>query len=168
MTDNEIKNKMKEITYGWVDVNGNKHEDVDASYATLYRLQGPESLLTSKYGVCWDQVELERYYFSLSNYEFKTYIIVYFKDDTYPSHTFLIYKKENKYCWIENAYQKYIGIHEYSSLNEALTDVKEKFILDLKAPFDPDYLRIYEYEKPNYDITPDEFYKETTQNMLSI
>ena len=74
----------------------------------------------------------------------------------------------NKYCWIENAYQKYIGIHEYSSLNEALTDVKEKFILDLKAPFDPDYLRIYEYEKPNYDITPDEFYKETTKNSISI
>lgn len=79
MTDIEIENKMKEITYGWVDVDGNKHEEVDETYATLYRLQGPESLLTSKCGVCWDQVELERYYFSLSNYEFKTYIIVILK-----------------------------------------------------------------------------------------
>lgn len=168
MTDIEIENKMKEITYGWVDVNGNKHIDVDETYATLYRLQAPEYLLISKCGVCWDQVELERYYFSFSDYEFKTYIIVYFKDNTYPSHTFLIYKNMNKYCWLENAYQKYIGIHEYSSLNEALTDVKEKFILDLKAPFDPDYLRIYEYEKPNYDITPDEFFKETTKNPINI
>ena len=90
MTDIEIENKMKEITYGWVDVNGNKHIDVDETYATLYRLQAPEYLLISKCGVCWDQVELERYYFSFSDYEFKTYIIVYFKDNTYPSHTFLI------------------------------------------------------------------------------
>ena len=48
MTDIEILNKMKEITYGWVDVDGNKHEDVDASYATLYRLQSPDCLLISK------------------------------------------------------------------------------------------------------------------------
>ena len=39
MTDIEILNKMKEITYGWVDVDGNKHIDVDETYATLYRLQ---------------------------------------------------------------------------------------------------------------------------------
>lgn len=168
MTDIEIENKMKEVTYGWVDVNGIKHKDVDDLYATLYRLQAPDSLLISKCGVCWDQVELERYYFTLSNYEFKTYIIVYFKDDTYPSHTFLIYKKENKYCWLENAYQKYVGIHEYANLNEALTDIKEKFTLDLDSSFDSDYLKMYEYTTPNYNITADEFFKETTKNSITI
>ncbi len=45
--------------------------------------------------------------------------------------------------------KKYIGIHEYSTLNEALTDVKEKFILDLKTPFDPDYLKFMNMKHQN-------------------
>ena len=123
--------------------------NVDETYATLYRLQGPESLLTSKCGVCWDQVELERYYFSLSNYEFKTYIIVYFKDDTYPSHTFLIYKIDNDYYCFEHSWEKYRGIRKYSSENSASNDIKEKFINDeLNNNYDDTNLFIFKYSKP--------------------
>ena len=154
---------MKEITYGWVDVNGNKHIDVDETYATLYRLQAPEYLLISKCGVCWDQVELDRYYFSLSNYEFKTYIIVYFKDDTYPSHTFLIYQDNNYYYWFEHSWNKYKGIHKYKTKEELLLDVKNKFINENNYVSKGASFYIYSYKKPPYHIKCMDFYNYITR-----
>ena len=159
MTDIEIENKMKEITYGWVDVNGNKHIDVDETYATLYRLQGPESLLTSKCGVCWDQVELERYYFKGNDWNIKTYFLVYYDGDKCPTHTFLTFEKNNKYYWFEHSWERFRGIHEYESLKKMLLDIRNKFI---KHELNNDYvsknLVLHEYKKPKYHISVQEFY----------
>ena len=84
--------------------------------------------LKNKIGVCWDQVELERYYFKGNDWNVKTYFIVHDDGDKCPTHTFLTYEKSNKYYWFEHSWKRFRGIHEYNSLKELLKDIKAKFI----------------------------------------
>ena len=54
-----------------------------------YFLQTPEQLLESKYGICYDQVELAKKWFLDNGYD----VFTYFSDC--HNHTILIYKDKN-------------------------------------------------------------------------
>lgn len=123
--ENDIMNIMNDIKYGYLDINGNIHYVIDKDFESLYTLQSPGETLNNKVGVCWDQVELERYLFDKKNIKFNTYFIVYYSDNICPTHTFLIYKIDNDYYWFEHSWEKYRGIRKYSSENIALNDIKE-------------------------------------------
>ena len=126
----EIMEKMEQIQYGWVDKSHKIHKTVNNDFSESYRLQSPKEVIKSGFGVCWDQVELERYYFKGNNLNIKTYFLVYYDNDKCPSHTFLTFEKDGKYYWFEHSYKKYRGIHEYNSKKELLIDVREsRFIL---------------------------------------
>ena len=92
----EIMELMKDIEYGWVDKHNNKHSVVNEKYAKNYILQSPNEIIKNKIGVCWDQVELERYFFKGNDWNVKTYFIVHDDGDKCPTHTFLTYEKNNK------------------------------------------------------------------------
>lgn len=156
----EIMNLMEKIHYGWIDSNKKSHQIVDNTYSEKYRLQSPTELIKNKLGVCWDQVELERYYFQKTNFLFETYFIVYYDGDKCPTHTFLIFHKNDHYYWFEHSYEKFRGIHEYSSKKELLLDVKNKFVHDgLEENYNSDNLMLFEYQLPKYHLTVAEFYK---------
>lgn len=116
----EIMNLMKNIEYGWIDKNNNKHNFVDETYSNNYILQSPNEVIKNKIGVCWDQVELERYYFKGNDWNIKTYFLVYYDGDKCPTHTFLTFEKNNKYYWFEHSWERFRGIHEYESLKKML------------------------------------------------
>lgn len=81
--------------------------------------------------------------------EFKTYFIVHYDDDKCPTHTFLIYKENNKYYWFEHSWEKYRGIKAFDTEIDALKDIKEKFIKDeLNNKYNSMNLCIYEYSTP--------------------
>ena len=149
---------MNDIKYGYLDINGNIHYVIDKDFESLYKLQSPGETLNNKVGVCWDQVELERYLFAKKNIKFNTYFIVYYSDNICPTHTFLIYKIDNDYYWFEHSWEKYRGIRKYSSENSALNDIKEKFINDELNNYDDTNLFIFKYSKPRYGINLLEFY----------
>lgn len=160
MNEQKIMNIMESISYGWVDIHGNIHNEVDNIFNSNYKLQSPNQILNSKVGVCWDQVELERYYFEQTNLIFKTYFIVHYDNNKCPTHTFLIYNKNNKIYWFEHSWNKYKGIHEYNNINELLKDIKQKFITtELNNNYNSSNLVIYEYTKPKYGIGVLDFYK---------
>lgn len=160
----EIMNTMETIEYGFKDINGNNIID-SKSFNKEYYLQTPNELLESKYGICWDQVELERYLFNKYNINNKTYFIFLKNNTTIPSHTFLTYQDNNKYYWFEHSWNKYKGIHEYNSIKELLNDINIKFIQE----YGNYKTYIYEYNKPNYHITCNEFYKYIeTQKYIDI
>lgn len=147
---NKLIETMDKIEYGFLDVNGDKHLGTLEGFVDLYRLQSPKSVLENKVGVCWDQVELERYLLDEEQIEHWTFFIVQYTDNICPTHTFIIYKdKENgKYVWFEHSWESMRGVYTYDSLEEALKDVKSKYIEDqLKDAYDEDRLVIYEYEK---------------------
>ena len=98
----EINEIMDEIKYGYVDINNEIHPKFDRDIQFKYRLQSPEELKKSKYGVCFDQVELQRALFK--GYDFTTYFIVYLKEsEKVHTHTFLVYTDNNKYFLYEHA-----------------------------------------------------------------
>lgn len=160
MTIEEIISIMQDISYGWKDKYNNIHFKIDDSFSKNYILQSPKETLSSKTGVCWDQVELERYLFSKMNLLFKTYFIVHYDKDKCSTHTFLTYHKNNKAYWFEHAWTKFQGIHEYNNTNELIEDIKQKFIItELNNNYNSNNLVIYEYTKPTYGIGVSEFYK---------
>lgn len=155
-----IMNFMEDISYGWVDKNNCKHYKVDDTFSDNYVLQDPASTIYTKVGICWDQVELERYYFGTSYDNIKTYFIVHYDGKNCPTHTFLTYKKDNHFYWFEHSWTIFKGIHEYNSLKELLTDARDKFIkYELHNGYDEMSLVINEYEKPRSGISVQEFYK---------
>lgn len=91
---------MKDIKY-----DNNANEDT-------YIVKTPKELLKTKSGICYDQVELEREYLTKHNYEFKTFFIYPWKNEKrlIPTHTFLIFKENNKYYWFEYSWESYRGI----------------------------------------------------------
>ena len=163
MTINEIMNKLESINYGVLDKNNNNIMDDEASekkFNKIYRLLSAEDLLDKGYGVCWDQVELERKLIQDSNIDCETYFI-YIDDKNYlPSHTFLVYEEDNHYYWFEHSWYDQKGIYKYNSKNELINDVKKKFLLSRSNELDVNKYEtyIYKYKKPKYNITCDEFY----------
>lgn len=161
--DLEVMNLMEDIEYGWLDKNNKSHNLVNKSFANNYILQSPHEVIMNKIGVCWDQVELERYYLKTNDWNIKTYFIVHYDNDKCPTHTFLTYENNGKFYWFEHSWEIFKGIHEYNTQKDLLLDVKNKFIKhELNNKFDSENLLLYEYKKPKYHISVQEFYNHCT------
>ena len=158
-TPEELLKFMDEIEYGFVTNNkrivGNGDEFEENILA--WTLSSPEELLKTKLGHCFDQVELERDWFTKHNYEFKTYFMIFSLPypNSGPTHTFLVYKDNNKYYHFEHADGLNRGILAFSSLEELLDDAWQKQIEYGKEFLNKEELKtlaLYEYQKPTYGI----------------
>lgn len=168
-----IMDKMNEIEYGFKLNNKNIYPQNDDEwsndFAKQYRLQSPIELMKSKLGVCWDQVELERYYFEKEKIKYETYFIVEYDGKEYPTHTFAIINLNEKYYWFEHSWEPYRGIKKFDSIELALLDVKSKFIKMLdNRNISSKEIVIYKYKKPNYGINSNEFFKHCEQGQKII
>ena len=159
----QIMNTMEKIEYGFLDKEGRNIFDVtnvDYVFNKVYYLMSPEELLKKKVGVCWDQVELERKLFNEKNIHNETYFIYLDDKQSLPSHTFLVYYKNNKVYWFEHSWYDEMGIHEYNKINSLLNDVEFKFRKSKEAEVKSDFdVHIYKYNKPYYNISCDDFFK---------
>lgn len=164
--ENEILNLMDNIKYGWIDKNNISHSKINELFKENYKLQSSTEILKSKVGVCWDQVELERYYFKPNQNNIKTYFIIYINDKDNPTHTFLTYEKDNKYYWFEHAWEQYKGIHEYISQEEMLKDIKIKFRNKYLEKNTNNNIYLYKYNKPQKKLSVQEFITHCTNSTL--
>lgn len=160
-----VLNKMDNIKYGFIDSNCNiypdNEDDWDNNFQNKYFLQPPEELIKTKHGVCWDQVELERYYLEQDNIECNSYFIVNYDGKIFPTHTFMLVNQKNNYYWLEHAWEPYRGIHQYQNLNDALLDIKDKFnkMLTNQYNINNNETVIYQYQKPSYNIPALSFFE---------
>lgn len=177
MVDEKISgiiNIMSDIEYGFKDELGNNIIDFnpkkwDDEFEDFYYLQTPEELLKTKCGVCWDQVELERDLFVKADIEIKTFFVYMVDGDMLPSHTFLTYINNNKFCWFEHSWFKYRGIHEYNSERELFLDIINKFKMEHNYVSKEANLYLYEYQEPKKHIKCNEFYQYIeTQNRVDL
>ena len=163
----------KNITYGFVGRNGKKYSDMFSEEWNDWNeqclVQSGEDVLKSKIGTCWDQVELERLWFEINGYYIHTFFIQYEvnRKNDYPTHTFLIYEKDNKFYWFENAFESERGIHEFDSLDEAIENVNSRQIKYTKmnhpdASDDMNTLAVYEYSKPVSNLDVDDYLNYVT------
>lgn len=169
---NNIFSIIEQIEYGFKDSKGkniiNDLKKWNSDFCKFYYLQTPEELLNTKCGVCWDQVELERKLFYDNSINLKTYFIYIMDGDKLPLHTFLVYIYNKRYYWFEHSWNEYKGIHEYNSVEELFSDVIYKFKLSHNEVRKNSNLFLYEYEKPKYHISCDDFYKYIeTQKLIN-
>ena len=154
----EVMELMKDIKYGWVDKDNNKYIDDFELFSEKYILQSPTEIIKNKVGVCWDQVELERYYFKSNDWNIKTFFLVHYDGDKSPTHTFLTFEKDNKHYWFEHSWGTFVGIHEYNTEKELLLDIKNKFIKNDLNNYIPEHLDLHQYKKPKYHISVQDFF----------
>ena len=109
----------------YTDLEPDFQENMDK----FYKIRLGEDFIKSGYGVCWDFCELERKFFTENNIEHKCYFIESYinRKEGGPTHTFAIYKQNNKWYWFEYSWFYHRGIWEYSSIDEALQGILNKF-----------------------------------------
>jgi len=166
---NDILNALKDIKYGWMDIEKNIYLDADKGFKKKYVLSTPDDVINNKVGTCFDIVELERAYFKNLNMKINTYFMVYYESKKVFAHTFVVYEEKEKFYWFEHAWEQERKIHEYMSLYDLLTDVRNKFKKYNNLKFmDLDYLCVYKYKKPKAHIGLKDFYKhcENGENVI--
>ncbi len=164
------------IKYGFVDDNkkvygGSNEDEFENGCRTKWKLSNPDRLLNVKYGHCWDQVELERDWFLKHGYNFKT-LYIWFElpyDNTYSTHTYLVFEDNNKWYYFENSDSKNRGIYSFNSYEDAISYQLKKHIESnsKRNPVGDDEIssiKIYEYDKPQYGCNMDEFINHVLEN----
>lgn len=149
------------ILFGWKDIYGIIHKGVND--ATLYTLQSPEELAQSGVGICWDVVEFARLFFqTMTAYYYETFYIMYDDDKGCPSHTFLVFEKDDKMFLFEptahHCSYQFSGIIEFENKRELLSFVMDavikNFIGNGSIPFkyDKNKILLYKYSQPAYHL----------------
>ena len=139
----DILNSLEGIEYGWMDIEKNTHLNADKGYKKNYVLSSPE--------------------------EVTKYFMIYYESKKMFTHTFVVYEENEKFYWFEYSWTNNKGIHEYLSLYDLLTDVRNKFKKNNNLKFmDLDYLCVYKYKKPKYHIGLKDLYKhcESGENVI--
>ena len=156
-TPKQLLEFMGDFRYEWMDKHGAFHNDLTPDMYENYSLMTPEEVLSNKRGICVDQSEFERDWFSKNNYEHKVMVIQIDRGDSVPGHQFLIYKENDKYYWFENAWYDERGIHEYNSYDELIDDIKNKFIVQNNITNQElDKIEIFEQIRYPYHISYEE------------
>lgn len=161
------------INYGFVDDDGNvymdsNNEEFQKGCRLKWKLSSPSRLIKVKYGHCWDQVELERDWFSKHGYECKTFYI-WFElpyQNSYSTHTYLVFRDNDKWYYFEHSDFKHRGIYTFDTLKEAICFQREKHI-EMNAAIGEDelkFLKIYEYDTPVYGCNMNDFIDYILEN----
>lgn len=176
-TPSELLEYMKDnIHYGFVDDEGKKHgpwnnEEFQNTCRISWHLSSPLRLLKVKYGHCFDQVELERYWFKKHGYNFKTFFIMFLLpyDNAYSTHTYLVYEENGKYYYFEHSDYNNLGIYEFMSLEDAINYQKKKHIENNQKTNDINdevlkKIKVFEYDEPLYNISMSDFIDYILEN----
>ena len=162
------------IRYGWRfkednKVYGTNDNNSDGNFFyNHYRLASPSTLIKSKFGVCWDQVELERRWFSKHGIEHGVFYIELQDKNVTPTHTFLVYHLHDAYWWFEHSWGSQIGIKKYDNLRSLLLDVTIKHQIECNDKTSPIYISWLK-EPPLFDISCEEYMNYThSQYQLNI
>lgn len=172
-TPQELLEFMSDFKYEWMDKDGIFHEELTPDMYENYSLMTPEKVLINKKGICADQSEFERDWFSKNNYEHKVMVIQIEREGSAPGHQFLVYKENNNYYWFENAWYDERGIHEYSTYEDLIEDIKHKFIVQNNiVEQELNKIEIFEQIRYPYNMSYEEMdkykYKEELKKILSI
>ena len=155
----KILNLLNEISYGWVDKEGNIHTKAKRSiFINNYHLQSIDETLGYKVGTCWEMTELARFYLEKEDIPMDSYFVMYDDPNIIARHTIAVAKQYGKYYWMEKAWKNIGKFKEYDSSDEILATVVEMFARMYRiVDFDYKKILIYKYSKPMTGLTFDDF-----------
>jgi len=154
--------------YGVIDNSGNKHNDSNSDEFqivcdTQWKLRSVEEMLKDGVGHCYDQVEIEREWFTKTGFEVKTFWISAYQEEVENSgfsHTYLIYKDKGVWKLFEHSDFSNKGIHIFKSVNDAVKWQSEnqiKFAESCIKPLKQCATCIKEYIKPPVNVNMQEY-----------
>ena len=120
----EFMNKMEYIQYGWIDINNKIHIKTIENIKSLYRLASIDEINEYKVGICFDQVEYERFYF---NDRFETHSYAIFS--AHMMHAFLALKSDIGYIYFEHSSSKSRGIYYFKSMELLLKFAVDQYMI---------------------------------------
>lgn len=158
----------KNINYGYLGKSGRVYhfddKDFNEKWYEEYILESDKDILKTLYGNCWDQVELERYWFEKNGYEVKTIfeIVNIDYENNYPTHSFLIFKDEKEnWNWFENADFDNRVIYTFNSIDELIDNQYNKYLKLLKnyniSNEEVNKIIITEFSKPKSNISAQDY-----------
>lgn len=122
-TPERLSSYMKSNTkYGYVRRDTNTVETNDFNdFFRKYSLMSPKEVYESGVGICWDQTLFEKYIFDnvIKKYDYKIFFLQQ-ENSSQTTHTFLVFNKNRKYYYFENAFEEYAGIKEFESYDEVI------------------------------------------------
>lgn len=163
-TPEDLSTWMKiSIRYGYMDKHGKIIEGIpdNQAYSNNYRLQTPDQLIMNKYGVCWDQAELQRVVLTALGIENEVIFMISDIPPNYPTHTFSIFKREDRYFWFENSWESHVGIHGPFKTKQELINMVHYF--SEKEDKQKSAWRAGSLPQPKYGISCGEFMKFATK-----
>lgn len=152
----DFYNHIKDINYGWHDKEGKIHERLTGFHENFI-LQDADTIVKDNYAVCWEMCELERDFLNINNIENKTIFVIL--KNTHICHTFIVYKENDKYYWLEASWANKKGIHKFNSLEEILDYYRDNFQDFAKREYDRNDLEFYEYKNIYPGMNCESFYE---------
>lgn len=126
----ELIKLMGVIEYGWMDKQFNKYYTFDEWFDKVY-FHPPVNTIKYKIGTCYEQTLFEHYIFSkYFSYEIK---MIHVQQFFVSNHSFLMFKKDDKWYHFEHSFFIYRGIHgPFNNLNELIKPLKRAMIIQSK------------------------------------
>lgn len=122
--------------YGVIDNSGNRvYGSNSCKFQTIcntqWRLRTVEEMLKDRVGHCYDQVEIEREWFTSNGFEVKTFWISAYLQGVENSgfcHAYLVFKDNDNWKLFEHADGFNKGIYTFKGINDAVNWQAEKQI----------------------------------------
>lgn len=135
-TINDVLIFMKNnIRYGWIDINNVLHIGNMKNFRKLYRTLSIKEILEYNVGTCIDQVKLMNYLLNKINIKNKMFATRIYEgndfnklDEEEHMHCFILCYIDNKVYHIEHPNWYRIGIYEYKTEEEALSQINDYYI----------------------------------------
>lgn len=154
--------------YGVIDKKGNKYynsntDEFQRICETQWELRPVEAMLKAGVGHCYDQVEIEREWFSKNGYNVKTFWLSAYQDGIQNSgfcHTYLMYQDNDTWKIFEHSDFSNKGIFTFKSISDAVkwqAKHQIKFAESCIKPLKEYVTCIKEYNKPPTYVNMQEF-----------
>ena len=156
------------LEYGVIDDCGNKYYDSNSDEFQNacnhdWKLRSVECILQDGVGHCYDQVEVEREWFTKNGYQIKTFWISAYQEEIENSgfsHTYLIYKDDNAWKLFGHSDFFNRGIYKFDSVQDAVrwqADNQIKLAAKYVKPRTKYVVCIKEYSKPPINVNMEEY-----------
>ncbi len=160
--EEKIKNildKMKKISYGWVDLYDVIHRYAHRQFfLENYHFMAIDKVLEKRVGTCFEQTALVSYYLEQENILNHTFMIIYNDPNKIARHTVCIAEVNNNFYLMESAWLVNEEEKVYSSYEEILLKIVKRYPKMYKIDdFNKDLMEIYEYTDPKPGMTYEEF-----------
>ena len=171
---------LDNINYGVIDKNGNVLNDSSSEEFQIacnndWYVRDVNEIIKSKVGHCYDQVEIERKWFALKGYQFKTFWVSAYQEEIENSgfsHTYLVFFDKTNRTWnlFEHSDYNNKGIYSFATLQEAIdyqSSNQVKYAANQIKPIKKYSIFLKEFFKPPLNLKMQEYLNFVTCDKIS-